>query len=47
MITLFHSNEEKADQNILNVDTNKPETLNKVLKAVIKYSGGDENVKID
>lgn len=44
IISLFHENKEKSDQNILNIDTSDPETLGKVMKAVIKYYEGCEDV---
>ena len=43
IISLFHENKEKSDQNILNIDTSDPETLGKVMKAVIKYYEGCED----
>ncbi len=44
IISLFHSNKEQTEKNILHIDTNSPETLNKVQKAVLKYYEGCENV---
>jgi hypothetical protein len=43
IISLFHPNKEKSDQNILNIDTSNPETLDKVLKVVLKYYGAYED----
>jgi hypothetical protein len=43
IISLFHLNKEKSDQNILNIDTSDPETLDKVLKVVLKYNGAYED----
>jgi hypothetical protein len=43
IISLFHPNKEKSDQNILNIDTSDPETLDKVLKVVMKYYGAYED----
>lgn len=43
IISLFHGNKEKSDQNLLNIDASDPETLGKVVKAVIKYYGGCED----
>ena len=43
-ISIFHLNKEQADENILHIDSKSPETLDKVLKAVLKYYGGCENV---
>jgi len=43
IISLFHGNKEKSDQNLLNIDASDPETLDKVVKAVIRYYGGYED----
>ena len=43
IISLFHGSKEKSDQNILNIDTSDPETLGKVVKAIIKYYDGCED----
>jgi len=43
IISLFHGNKENSDQNLLNIDTANPETLGKVVKAVIKYYEGCED----
>ena len=43
IISLFHGNKEKSDQNLLNIDASDPETLGKVVKAVIKYYEGCED----
>ena len=43
IISLFHENKEKSDQNLLNIDTSDPKTLSKVVKAVIKYYEGYED----
>ena len=43
IINLFHSNKEKSNQNILNIGTSEPETLDKVLKVILKYSEENED----
>ncbi len=43
IISIFHPNKEKMEQNILNIDTFNPETLEKVLKVVLKYNEGFED----
>ena len=42
-ISLFHINQEQAENNILHIDSKYPETLEKVMKAVVKYYEGFEN----
>lgn len=43
IISIFHSNKEKLDQNVLNIDTSNPETLHKVLKVILKYYEENED----
>ena len=44
IISLFHSNKEHTEENLLHIDADSPETLSKVQKVVLKYYEGCENV---
>lgn len=44
LINLFHLSKEQNEGNILHVDAKSPDTLDSVLKAVLKYYEGCENV---
>jgi len=45
-ISLFHLTKKQNEENILHIDAKSPDTLDNVLKAVLKYYEGCENVNL-